>query len=218
MSGRNFARGCTLTLLGTLAPQVEFDSDKRLFFTAPAHEAGAGAVRVTNPDGLTTLLESAFEYRTAAPPAVTQLSPDRAWVSGGARLLVSGSDFIEGCTATIAGKDAPVKWKNGGLLEIMVPAGGDPAVVDLVVANPDGQTGKADFTYERVPTPPKLITVTPGRGPTHGTSPSSSPATTSTSRPSSASPRSAPPPRCSAGPRWKCWSRRASARAPWRSS
>jgi hypothetical protein len=168
VTGKNFTRGCTITLFGTLAPQVTFDSDKKLFFTAPAHEPGAGSLRVTNLDGLTTVREPAFEYRSAPAPAVTQLSPDRAWVSGGSRLLVSGSDFVEGITATIGGKDAPVKWKNGGLLEVMVPAGADPGAVDLVVANPDGQTGQSVFTYEKVPTPPKLITVTPSRGPTHG--------------------------------------------------
>ncbi|MEZ4297787.1 MAG: IPT/TIG domain-containing protein [Polyangiaceae bacterium] len=168
LSGRNFARGCTVTLMGTLAPQVAYESDKRLLFTAPAHEAARGAVRVTNPDGLTVVLEDAFEYRAAPPPVLAQSTPDRAWVTGGARLLVSGSDFGEGATATIGGKEAAVKWKNGGLLEVMVPAGSDVGATDLVVTNPDGQSATVAFTYERVPTPPKLIAVTPSRGPTHG--------------------------------------------------
>lgn len=168
VTGRNFARGCTVTLFGKMAPEVAYESDKKIAFVAPAHEVGRGAVRVTNADGLTTVLEDAFEYRAAPPPVVGQLSPDRAWVTGGARLLVSGGDFVEGCTATIGGKEAAVKWKNGGLLEVIVPAGGEPGTVELVVANPDGQCATSAFTYERVPTPPKLIAVTPSRGPTHG--------------------------------------------------
>ena len=168
VTGRNFARGCTITLFGTLAPAVTYEGEKKLTFVAPPHEVGVGAVRVTNLDGLTTVMENAFEYRAAPGPAVTQLSPDRAWVSGGSRLLVSGSDFVDGCTATIAGRDAAVKWKNGGLLEVIVPAGEAAGPTDLVVSNPDGQTATSAFTYERVPTPPKLIAVTPSRGPTHG--------------------------------------------------
>ena len=168
VTGRNFTRGCTLTLFGTLAPQVTFESDKKLLFTAPPNEPGSGSLRVTNLDGLSSVRESAFEYRVAPAPALTQVTPDRAWVSGGARLLLSGSDFAEAVTVTIAGKEAPVKWKNGGLLEVIVPVGGDPGAVDLVVTNPDGQAVQSVFTYERVPTPPKLIAVTPSRGPTHG--------------------------------------------------
>ncbi|MFO0587924.1 MAG: IPT/TIG domain-containing protein [Polyangiaceae bacterium] len=168
VTGRNFARGCAVTLLGKLAPAVTYDSDKRLLFTAPPCDAERGAVRVTNPDGLTTVLEDAFEYRAAPPPSVTSVAPDRAWVTGGARLLVSGADFVEGCTATIGERDAPVKWKNGGLLEVMVPAASDVGSVDLLVHNPDGQRVAWPFLYERVPTPPKLIVVTPNRGPTHG--------------------------------------------------
>ncbi len=168
VTGRNFARGCTVTLLSSLAPHVTYESDKKITFAAPAHDPGRGAVRVTNPDGLTTVVEDVFEYRAARPPAVTSLSPDRAWVSGGARLLVAGADFVEGCTATIGGKDAAVKWKNGGLLEVMVPPFPDPGSVELLVENPDGQRTSAPFLYERVPTPPKLIVVTPNRGPTHG--------------------------------------------------
>jgi hypothetical protein len=168
VTGRNFARGCTITLFGKLAPAVTYESEKKLTFVTPAHEPSRGAVRVTNADGLTTVVEDAFEYRAAPPPAVASLSPDRAWVTGGARLLVSGADFVEGVTTTIGGKDAVAKWKNGGLLEVIVPAGADVGPVDLVVTNPDGQTSTSTFTYERVPTPPKLITVTPSRGPTHG--------------------------------------------------
>ncbi len=168
ITGRNFARGCTVTLFGKLAPAVTYEGEKKLTFVTPAHEAGVGAVRVTNADGLTTVIENAFEYRAAPPPIVTQVSPDRAWVTGGSRLLVSGGDFAPGCTATIAGRDAPAKWKNGGLLEIIVPAGGEVGPAEVVVANPDGQTATSAFTYERVPTPPKLIAVTPSRGPTHG--------------------------------------------------
>ena len=168
ITGRGFARGCTVTLLASLAPQVTYESDKRLAFTAPAHDPGRGAVRVTNPDGLTTVIEDAFEYRAAPPPSVTSLVPDRAWVSGGARLLLAGADFVDGATATIGGKEAAAKWKNAGLLEVMVPAASDPGSVDLVVTNPDGQKASTSFLYERVPTPPKLIVVTPARGPTHG--------------------------------------------------
>lgn len=168
ITGRNFARGCTVTLFGTLAPQVTYDSDKRLLFTAPAHEAGVGAVRVTNPDGLSVAVENGFEYRSAPPPNLTSITPDRAWVTGGARLLVNGADFAESVFVTIGGKDAAAKWKNAGLLEVIVPPGAEPGEVTLVIANPDGQTVTAPFFYERVPTPPKLIAVTPNRGPTHG--------------------------------------------------
>jgi hypothetical protein len=168
VTGRNFARGCTVTLFGSLAPQVTYESDKKITFAAPGHDPGRGAVRVTNPDGLTIVVEDTFEYRAAPPPAVTSLAPDRAWVSGGARLLVTGADFVEGCTATIGSRDAAVKWKNGGLLEVMVPPASDPGSVDLLVRNPDGQGASIPFLYERVPTPPKLIVVTPSRGPTHG--------------------------------------------------
>ena len=81
--GRNFARGCAVTLFGTLAPEVTYEGEKRISFVAPAHEVGHGAIRVTNADGLTTVLENAFEYRAAPPPVVSELSPDRAWVTGG---------------------------------------------------------------------------------------------------------------------------------------
>jgi hypothetical protein len=66
----------------------------------------------------------------------------------------------------VGGSEAAVTWKSSELLEAIVPPTADPARVDIRIRNVDDQsvTLAGGFLYEPVPTPPKLISITPTQG------------------------------------------------------
>src|SRR6187401_901981 len=73
---------------------------------APAHEAGAVDVAVTNPDGATSTLAAGFRY-VGPPPgpvlAVTAVTPSVGSTAGGTYVQLNGANFQKGLVASIDG-------------------------------------------------------------------------------------------------------------------
>lgn len=65
------------------------------------------AVRITNDDGGTALVESAFEY-TYPGPTIASLSPTSGPTSGGTQVTITGTGFRPGCVVEFGGKPAAV--------------------------------------------------------------------------------------------------------------
>ena len=86
-----------------------------------------------------------------APPTVVSLSPTKGPTSGGAALMVNGSNFANGTTVTVAGLPATmVNVVNANQISCVTPANlGRPGKVDVVVKNLDGQlaTLAKSYTY-----------------------------------------------------------------------
>lgn len=65
------------------------------------------AVRITNDDGGTALVESAFEY-TYPQPSISSVSPNTGPVNGGTQVTITGTGFRPGCVVEFGGKPAAV--------------------------------------------------------------------------------------------------------------
>jgi len=147
ITGADFAPVPSVTFGGTAATGVAFANSTSLVATAPAHAAGDVNVVVTNPDGQSGTLANGFTY--IAPPTVTSVTPNTGSISGGADVAIAGANFVAGATVTFGGVAAnPVAFVSNTSLIATIPAHA-AGPVDVVVTNPDGQTGTLanGFTY-----------------------------------------------------------------------
>jgi hypothetical protein len=146
LAGRNF---------GWLreAPQAEFAGSGYSYTEFYGMTASTPAFRPT----LTV------DYTPAAnPPSVDSVDPDEGSTAGGTPVTISGSDFQDGATVTIGGSDATdVAFVNDGELTAVTPSGVAGAA-DVVVTNPDDQTGTLTdgFTYVTPSFSPGVIITT----------------------------------------------------------
>jgi len=84
----------------------------------------------------------------APAPTVASIDPVSGSISGGGTLTVTGANFQDGATVTIGGNAATdVAFVDATSLTATIPAGAEGAV-DVVVANPDGQSVTLAGGYE----------------------------------------------------------------------
>ncbi|MFO0615333.1 MAG: IPT/TIG domain-containing protein [Polyangiaceae bacterium] len=171
IEGTGFDEGCTVNLFGVHAPQVLRVSDTVLKFKAPPSGGGPveGTLTLTNPDGIGTRYENALYY-TNLDPRIDRLEPATGWITGGKAVNVHGKDFHAACVFKVGEAIAETRFQHEGLAEIVIPAATATGPVPVTILNPDGTSATlADaFTYEAIPTPPKLISIAPAHGPTIG--------------------------------------------------
>jgi hypothetical protein len=147
--------------------------------TTPAHAAGAVDVVVTNPDTQAGTLTNGFTY-TAPPgaPAVSGVVPASGQVTGGDVVTITGTGFVTGATVTFGG----VAVTGVTVVDPITITATTPAhaagPVNVVVTNPDTQTGTLTngFTYTAPPTtvptivPTTAATTAPAPIPTYSPS------------------------------------------------
>jgi hypothetical protein len=100
---------------------------------------------------------------TPAQPRHLRLRPDWSPLGGGSRARLTGQGLEAGATVTVGGLPAPNATLVGpGVMTFTTPAH-EAGVVDVVVTNPDGRSGRlaAALTYAGAP---YLATVVPPRG------------------------------------------------------
>ena len=109
----------------------------------------------------------------ALPPLVGHVNPNKAATVVPTPVTISGSQFQQGLTVTFGDSPAIVLEATAWFITAMAPirvAG----PVDIVVANPDGQSGRLSgrFVYEVAPVGlPSIQTVSPNHGVTTGDAP-----------------------------------------------
>ena len=161
ITGADFVAVPTITFGGTPATGILFSSSTSLVATVPAHSAGTVDVVVTNPNGQSGTLTDGFIYDP--PPTVTSISPTSGTTSGGASVTITGTDFVDGATVTIGGNDATsVTVASATSITATTPAHA-AGTVDVVVTNPDSQTGTLAGGYLYV-APPTLTSISPNSG------------------------------------------------------
>ncbi len=148
-------------------------------FTAAAAVDGATLVAVTNPDGQSASLPTGFTYVNPAtlvstpPPVVTGAVPSQALAPGGSAVAILGTGFSTGVVAPLVFlQGIPSNVSNGTANQINVttPAA-QPGPADIVVVNPDGQTGIAAGAFTFLVPPPVFASqnpIAPVKGPTAG--------------------------------------------------
>lgn len=162
--GANFVSGATVKFDGTLATGITFIGSGQIDCVTPVGTPGPADVVVTNPDTQFDTLAGGFTY---AGVSVTSVSPSSGQAAGSEPVSVYGSNFVSGAGVTFDGAAATgVTFVDSGQIDCVTPAGttGD---VDVIVTNPDTQSGTLvdGFTYLSVPAP---TSVTPDDGPAAG--------------------------------------------------
>lgn len=166
IEGRNFERECRITFFANRAPEVIFESAKRIrFITPPQDDLFHGEVRVTNPDGLLSIAPDIYTYRLATP-YIDDISPAHGLVAGDKRIVITGGDFHPKCKLKFGSTEATFVWKSPTTLEVVTPRVESAGPVNVVIEHPDGQVvmKEAAFRYDPEPTPPMLIEVRPATG------------------------------------------------------
>lgn len=125
---------------------VELLSSTALRARTPPGPKGFVDVTVQNlPLSFGRLVEG-FEY--IPPPRVDRVSPPDGPTFGGERVVVIGADFREGAVVTFGGRPCTdVVFLSENELECTTPPG-ERGYVDVVVTNPDGQSGTGERAYQ----------------------------------------------------------------------
>jgi plastocyanin len=174
ISGSGFVAGATVSIGGVAATGVAVASASSITAATPAHAAGAVDIAVTNPDGQVGRLANGFTYQTPVipPPTMSMSRPDTGPVSGGTSVTITGTGFVAGATLAFGTATASsVTVVSDTSITAVTPAG-TAGNVDLVVTNPDGQSGRLSrgFFYIAAPTmpAPTLTSIAPASGTTDG--------------------------------------------------
>jgi hypothetical protein len=165
ITGTGFVTGATITIGGTAATGVVFVNSTSLTATTPAHVAGLVSIVVTNPDTQSGTGASLYTY--AAAPTVSAISPTNGPLAGGTAVTITGTGFVTSATVTIGGSSATsVGFVSATSLTATAPAHA-AGTVNVVVTNPDTQTGTGTslYTYLAAPT---VSAISPTSGPTAG--------------------------------------------------
>src|ERR1019366_9249320 len=165
ISGTNFVATPIVTFGGVAATSVVLVSGTSLTVVTPIHIAGTVNVVVTNPDTQVGTGTALFTYAPA--PTVTAVSPSGGSTSGGASVTVTGTGFVNGASVTFDGIiDTSLIWVSATSLTVVTPA--DAAGPDdVVVINPDMQTGTLTNGYTYAPAP-TVSGISPDHGPASG--------------------------------------------------
>lgn len=104
------------------------------------------------------------------PLTVTGVSPSMGVSSGGTIVQISGVGLARGAQVTFGGVAAAIDgWSPKGDILFAITGGRGVGTVDVVVTNPDGQTGRLDraFTYGAA-APVVIADISANSGPTSG--------------------------------------------------
>jgi PKD repeat protein len=168
ITGINFQPGVTVSFGGVPAT-VNSSNTVSINVTTPANATGAVNVVVTNPDTQSTTVANGYTYvAPAGPPTVSGISPSVGASTGGTPVTINGTGFFPGATVRIGGVITTTTAVVSSTA-ITADTGAHAAgLADVVVTNPDGQTGTltGGFTYSvGAPAP---VSVLPTSGPVSG--------------------------------------------------
>ena len=164
LTGKNFAAGAKVHFgLSEVAEVKGIGSEALLALTAPS-APGFANVKVTNPDGASTMLSSAFQFvlPSDTPVKLESLAPNSGPVTGGTLALVTGAEFKPGLLVHLGYVPVPFVKYISDTEFVMTTPPGKVGPADLVVVNPDGTTATlpqafAYFEPQAGGTPPPVI-------------------------------------------------------------
>ena len=147
ITGEDFISTPQVIIGTTSAKNVAFVDGTSITATVPAGmAAGTYDITVTNPNGLSGPLASAFMVSYNPPPSITEISPTIMVAADGGTLTISGKNFVIGCEVYIS--DDPndnqkinitTTFISSTELQCDVPGDSDISIYIVYVFNPDGQ-------------------------------------------------------------------------------
>ncbi|MBP2241986.1 hypothetical protein J2Z40_002559 [Cytobacillus eiseniae] len=151
ITGKNFLPGAKV-YFGTNQATVISETPNEIVVTTPVGAQGLVEVKVLNIDGQFAL--GNFQYY--ADPTITSISPAEGEMTGGNRVTVIGSNYMNGAKVFINGIEAVTQFSTTSKLYATVPASLIDGTVDVKVVNPDGtEVEHANaYTYLTPPPPP----------------------------------------------------------------
>jgi large repetitive protein len=172
--GRNLVKGSRVRIGAVWIDEPTHVSDAELKVITPQHAtAEAVDVCVTDPRRRSHTLPGVLRYTPRPAPVIEAVAlsgsdgrPAIVPNAGGARLVVRGRDFQQGCAVFLLQTEIVPTFVDATTLEIVAPAVPGDGAVDLRVLNPDGQSHTLEraFAYRAPLPPPVLSAVSPGRG------------------------------------------------------
>lgn len=164
ITGTGFLAGATVKIGGTSCTSVTVVSLTEITCITGAKTAGTYDLVVMNTDTQTGTLSGGFVYQSA--PSITNVSPTRGDVNGGQALTITGTSFITGALVSIGGTSCPVSAVTATSITCTTAAKVS-GLYDVVVTNPDSQTGTRASAYSYV-NAPTVTSVSPATGSTLG--------------------------------------------------
>ena len=175
LKGAGFTPESLVYFGGKQATVIESPSAELLVVQSPpADNAGPVTVTVTGANGASAELADAFSYADDSVLQISSVQPDSGLMAGGYLIMLSGSGFKSGMSASLCDVAAPatqVLSENAAV--VTVPQADQPGLCDLQVTNLNGGTftAPAAFFYEEdqaVTEAPVIGLVAPKKGPVDG--------------------------------------------------
>ena len=155
IEGTGFVSGLNVKVNGTNATVLNYYGATKIRIQIPASTVlGNVDVVLTNPDGQAVTVSNGYSY-TAVQPTITAISPNNGPLAGGDIVYIDGTNFIQGLTVTVGGKNAPIlNYYSSSRIRIQIPAGNMVGSAEVVLSNPDGNNARTTYTYNAPPLKP----------------------------------------------------------------
>ncbi len=176
VTGSDFLAG-VIVLVGETEATITARTATSMTIRTPASDSeGAASLTVTNPDGGSMTMEAAFTYVDPivpiSAPTIGNVSPASGPTVGGTDVVITGTAFATGASASFGGVPATTLAATSTSLTVRTPAS-VVGVAAVSVLNPDGgiaiRTAGFTFIAPEVPTPgPTVTSFLPAAGPIAG--------------------------------------------------
>jgi hypothetical protein len=146
ITGTGFTDQTTVQFGSIRSLEVEFLPNGSLSaLIPPAEISGAVDIKIQNQNGIDTLPMGYYYYERLV---VDQLEPAIGGISGGTRVRIRGSGFLDPTLVEFNGQEATIVSIEANALEIETPPGSTAGFVDLHIENQNGEVDLTDaFLY-----------------------------------------------------------------------
>lgn len=146
LRGRGFTRVVSVRFGDKPPQQVESESSTGIRVTAPPHPAGPALIEVSNNGGKVSIQKIPYRYREVRPVKLSSVSPNSGPITGGSRVRIQGSGFLQQPEVKFDGVPATKVQGDDSLLVVTTPSHSiGPVNVD--VRNSDGQSATLHAAY-----------------------------------------------------------------------
>ena len=122
--------------ISVAATSVQVVSAAIITAQTPSGEPGHKDVLIRNPDRQTATLPGGFTYNPM--PTITSVSPNYGSASGGTKVFIKGTDFLQGAKVMIGKRPATAELLDNSTIQAITPQN-PQGVFDVHIINPDTQ-------------------------------------------------------------------------------